>query len=128
MAGIPTHRANRLIGCSKMNFTALLLHGLSAISVFRDVIMARLMIAASIACAMSALLWLLSATAYPVFELNLQGVSLTLLAVLFFLFSFYAFLVFLVLTLGFLHQRACQSEGPVNFWNAYVRSIDIWDR
>lgn len=34
---VPTHRATRLMGESKMNFTSLVMHGLSALSVFRTV-------------------------------------------------------------------------------------------
>lgn len=121
---IPTHRANRLTGFSKMNFTALVLHGLSTISVFKDVIMVRLMIAASIGCVMSALLWALSAAAGPVFVFDLQGVSPTVLAALLFLLSFHAFLMLLVFTLGWLHQRAQRVPGPVHFWESYVKRID----
>ena len=44
---VPTRRAKRLDGSSKMNFTALVIHGLSAISVFSDVVGVRLLIASS---------------------------------------------------------------------------------
>jgi hypothetical protein len=40
---VPTHRARRLAGKPRMNFVALLLHGLSAISVFGDIVGARLL-------------------------------------------------------------------------------------
>jgi hypothetical protein len=45
---VPTVRAARLAGRSRMNFVALVIHGLSAISVFSDRVGARLLIAASI--------------------------------------------------------------------------------
>ena len=45
---IPTHRARRLDGRSTMNFTRLVIHGLSALSVFSDVIGVRMVIAASL--------------------------------------------------------------------------------
>jgi polyisoprenyl-phosphate glycosyltransferase len=41
---VPTTRGKRIAGLSKMNFTALLLHGLGAIAVFIDVIATRLLI------------------------------------------------------------------------------------
>lgn len=41
---LPTSRGNRLGGKSKMNFTALVLHGLSAISVFTDLAGVRLLL------------------------------------------------------------------------------------
>ncbi len=43
---VPTRRAHRLDGRSRMNFVRLVIHGLSALSVFSDVIGVRLMIAA----------------------------------------------------------------------------------
>lgn len=42
-AEVPTHRAKRLAGKPRMNFVALMLHGLSAISVFGDIVGARLL-------------------------------------------------------------------------------------
>jgi len=49
---IPTHRAPRLLGTSKMRFTDLAIHGLSAIAVFSDRVGVRLVLAATgILCA-----------------------------------------------------------------------------
>jgi len=45
-AMVSTHRARRLDGQSRMNFVRLVIHGLSALSVFSDVIGVRLVIAA----------------------------------------------------------------------------------
>jgi hypothetical protein len=47
IAHVPTSRASRLTGRPKMNFTSLVVHGLSAISVFRDRLGVRLLVAAS---------------------------------------------------------------------------------
>jgi len=44
---IPTHRAARIAGDPRMNFFTLVLHGMSALSVFGDVIGVRLLVAAS---------------------------------------------------------------------------------
>jgi hypothetical protein len=44
---VPLDRGRRMSGESKMNFVALLVHGLSAISVFSDLVSARLLILAS---------------------------------------------------------------------------------
>jgi glycosyltransferase involved in cell wall biosynthesis len=46
-ATIPTHRAPRIAGDPRMNFFTLVLHGMSALSVFGDVIGVRLLVAAS---------------------------------------------------------------------------------
>jgi hypothetical protein len=43
--GVPTHRAPRLAGKPQMNFVGLVLHGLSAISVFGEIVGARLLAA-----------------------------------------------------------------------------------
>jgi hypothetical protein len=43
-ATIPTHRAERLAGRSRMNFVGLVAHGLSAISVFSDIVSVRLLL------------------------------------------------------------------------------------
>jgi len=45
---IPVHRAHRVCGQSKMNFVSLVVHGLSAISVFGEKVGVRLLIASSI--------------------------------------------------------------------------------
>lgn len=52
---IPTHRAPRLAGRSRMNFIGLVAHGLSAISVFGDVVAVRFLLAAGLAMALGGL-------------------------------------------------------------------------
>ena len=47
---VPTARGNRLAGRSKMNFVALVTHGLSAISVFGDRVGVRLLVTLSVLC------------------------------------------------------------------------------
>jgi hypothetical protein len=60
---IPTHRAPRLAGRSRMNFVGLVAHGLSAISVFSEVVGVRLLLATSLFVTLTvvALLGLLAA-------------------------------------------------------------------
>jgi polyisoprenyl-phosphate glycosyltransferase len=48
LALVPTKRGQRLAGKSKMNFTSLVIHGLSAISVYGDTIGVRLLVATSV--------------------------------------------------------------------------------
>ncbi|HTW64603.1 MAG TPA: glycosyltransferase [Bryobacteraceae bacterium] len=48
---VPIDRGNRINGESKMNFVALLVHGLSAISVFSDIVSTRLLVFASVSLA-----------------------------------------------------------------------------
>lgn len=51
----PISRGRRIAGHSKMNFAALVMHGLSAISVFGDVVGVRLLIGSLVACMISLL-------------------------------------------------------------------------
>ena len=53
MSFVPTNRATRLAGESKMNFPALVMHGLSALSVFSDRIGTRLLILSGTAASMT---------------------------------------------------------------------------
>lgn len=53
---IPLARGTRLAGRSKMNFVSLLVHGLSAISVFSDIVGARLLAIAALAVVVAAAL------------------------------------------------------------------------
>lgn len=46
---VSTHRARRLAGTSRMRFVPLVLHGLSAIAVFADIVSVRLLVAGAIA-------------------------------------------------------------------------------
>jgi hypothetical protein len=50
---VPTRRGRRYAGESKMNFVALVIHGMSALSVYSDVIFVRLLVAASTVAAVS---------------------------------------------------------------------------
>jgi glycosyltransferase involved in cell wall biosynthesis len=53
---VPTHRGKRYHGQSSMNFTSLMLHGFSAISVFTDVVIGRIIIGLVVVSLMSAAL------------------------------------------------------------------------
>jgi glycosyltransferase involved in cell wall biosynthesis len=50
---VPTERGRRYAGRSKMDFVALVIHGMSAMSVYSDVIFVRLLVAAAAVCAVS---------------------------------------------------------------------------
>lgn len=63
---IPTVRARRLAGRSSMNFPALVSHGLSAISVFSEIVSVRVLLA-SVACIALALLGIMGVVAIRLF-------------------------------------------------------------
>jgi polyisoprenyl-phosphate glycosyltransferase len=53
VASVPIDRGYRIAGASRMNFTSLLAHGLSAISVFADVVGMRLLVASGLLVALA---------------------------------------------------------------------------
>jgi polyisoprenyl-phosphate glycosyltransferase len=83
---VPTPRDRRIGGCSRMNFTALVVHGLSALSVFSHIIGVRLLIASAalMLAAVGALLfgWLAGLGPYAADKSWILGVLAWLLATL----------------------------------------------
>lgn len=84
---VPIPRGTRLHGTSQMNFVNLTLHGLSAISVFGDIVALRILLAAGVACSILILLialvflvWMATAVAIPGWALFTAG-FLTILLV-----------------------------------------------
>jgi glycosyltransferase involved in cell wall biosynthesis len=109
---IPTNRGVRLAGESKMNFVSLLVHGLSAISVFSDVVSARLL--AFTAAAMLGAASLIGAVvvtrlatelAIPGWATNTIGILLVILA--------QAVMIALVLVFMIISNRANMSFLPI---------------
>lgn len=126
MAMIPTHRAQRLAGKSTMNFTALVMHGLSALSVFADRISTRLLISSAVAIlativgmAIVALIRLTTGYAIPGWATNAFGIlSLLLVQIGTFMFTF-SFLI--------LFTRALSPFIPVRDYRYFVLRIEeVW--
>lgn len=104
-AGLPieyvqTARRPRLAGRSRMNFSSLVAHGLSAISVFSDRVGARLLIASGLLMALVAVLAVAAIVvrvatplAIPGWATNAVGLLLVLLSQLFLLSLIFAFMV-----------------------------------
>jgi glycosyltransferase involved in cell wall biosynthesis len=83
---IPTHRSQRLCGRSTMNFVSLVTHGLSAISVYSDVVGVRLLVLSMILAALamggivaSVIVRLMTAWAIPGWASSTVGLLLVLL-------------------------------------------------
>ncbi len=110
---VPTVRARRYSGQSKMNFISLVIHGLQALSVFIEVVAVRLLIAVFLfACGCAALL-------AGAFLANLQTggiVTMLVLALAVLLGSF-------SLTLGFLNQRNSLDFIPIRDYNFFVEAL-----
>ncbi len=119
---LPTVRGQRYHGKSKMNFVALVIHGLQAISVFIDVVTVRLLLTVCVlACSIGALLGLtLAAKFWAGFALPLWapyafgGVLMIVLCATLGSFFF---------TLGFLAQRNSLDFIPARDYRLFVEGI-----
>lgn len=83
---LPTQRASRLSGRSKMDFTRLVVHGLSALSIYSDIIGVRLLVAttglillASAGLVVTAFIRLATPLAIPGWATNVFGLLLVIL-------------------------------------------------
>jgi hypothetical protein len=116
---IPTARAHRLMGESRMNFVALVSHGLSALSVHAEVIGVRLLVLSgitatvvSVLIAMVVALRLLTSLAIPGWATTAAGL---LLVLLFQTIAAAVFFVFLVL-----HGRSQPLFIPIRDYSFFV--------
>jgi len=110
---MPTTRAFRYNGRSKMNFVGLVIHGLQALSVFIDVVAVRLLIAVFLfACGCGAVL----AVALLV-RFNVGGIATMLVFALAVLLGSFS------LTLGFLKQRNSLDFIPIRDYNFFVEAL-----
>lgn len=127
-ATLPATRRPRLAGRSHMNFTALVVHGLSALSVYSQIIGVRLMIAAVVLCLVlsgglaAAAIWQMSApsdrTYWPLM------VVLVLLVLL--LQALSAGIVFVLLVLA---GRQAASFIPLRDYHWFVdRCVSVWNK
>ena len=97
---VPTHRAKRLAGKPQMNFVRLVVHGLSAISVFSDVIGVRLLVGTIILTLLAAVgigttvaVRLFTTLAIPGWATTLVGILLIVLLQAIMLSVFFSFLI-----------------------------------
>lgn len=100
VATVPIDRGYRIAGSSKMNFTSLLAHGLSAISVFSDVVGMRLLIAsgglmvlASLGIVAAACVRLFTDLAIPGWATSVAGILLIVILQAMLLSVAFAFIV-----------------------------------
>lgn len=126
MAFVRTDRATRLAGKSQMNFPALVMHGLSAISVFSDRIGTRLLILSGLAAAITivgmvtvTLIRVTTGYAIPGWATNVFGVFAILLVQIATFISTFCFLV--------LFTRGLSPFVPVRDFGFFIRQIDeVW--
>lgn len=120
---VPTKRAHRLHGISRMNFPALVLHGLSAISVFADRLGARMLIvmgivSAALISALAAVLGVrfLTDMAIPGWATTATGLLLLLLTQTVLLAGGFTFMI--------LSSRSGSGFLPRRDFPVFVRSVD----
>ncbi|MBI9084071.1 MAG: glycosyltransferase [Desulfobacterales bacterium] len=121
--GIDSHRGKRYFGPSKMSFVSLVLHGLSAISVFKEAMLLRVLLffapvtaVAGVAAAVS------GATVFQGGASAGVAPALLLSAGLFFALAQVDAILFLLL-IHRLSNRAVRVQGPALFWRDYVKAV-----
>lgn len=120
---VPTHRGKRYKGKSKMSFNSLLLHGLSAVSIFIDVIASRLLIF-SIAMIVVSLLAIVAVLTLK-FGTNLAIPGWTTTAVSSLLIvMLQSFLLSLFTVFLYLSAQAQRKFIPAHHYMDFVRSIE----
>jgi glycosyltransferase involved in cell wall biosynthesis len=120
LVGVPSHRGKRLVGDSKMNFVALVLHGLSAISVFKDVMLVRLTVAAALLVGVGGGVL---AGAFLAWLSGGADTALLLACGVGFGFTALGAVVVVLNLFSHLNDRAVQQDGPLAFWKKYVQDI-----
>lgn len=124
---VPIDRAQRLRGMSKMSFVSLVTHGMSAMSVYGDVVGVRLLsiVSSATVCVVGALLAIpgiraVAAVSIPAWAMNLMMLSAVLLVNLLMLSLVFVFII--------LQSRAMAGFLPVRDWQYYVAtSSTIYD-
>lgn len=123
IVGTPSHRGMRYIGPSKMNFISLILHGLGAISVFKEALMVRLIILTSSFSISTGILCFLSLTV-SIGELNLAAIHATMIFTGLFVLSVLILVILALALFTQLHDRSRHVQGPLFFWKDYVKNIN----
>jgi hypothetical protein len=122
LATVPIDRGKRLLGRSHMNFNSLVLHGLSAMSVYSDVIGVRVLVMTAVfvllgimALASIVLLRAMTPWAIPGWATTVFGIVLILM--------FHVAIVSLLFTFGVLASRGGQSFIPVRDCPHFVLGV-----
>jgi len=123
IASIPTIRGKRFVGTSKMNFTTLVLHGLSAVSVHIDLVAVRLLVA-SIGFILVSILAILTVIGIKMFTvLAIPGwTSFVVLGLIIVVMQ--AFLISLFLTFNILNLRSQKLFIPYFDYKDFITQID----
>jgi len=120
---VPTMRGARYAGQSRMNFASLVIHGLSAVSVYADIAMVRIIVAAA-ALATAVALSMLGVVAVRLFtDLAIPGWATTAIGLMSVIFV-QVMLIAGVATFQLLNQRSSRSILPIEEAQAYIERIE----
>lgn len=123
---IPTHRAKRLMGESKMRFTDLVNHGMSALSVFSETVVARMLIMTGLGGLIGAIAF--SSAIGGQFIWNYQlPLSVILAAVIGLCFCAGSLVITVLFSLQFLQARVNANFIPALGYETFVDEIrQVW--
>jgi hypothetical protein len=116
---VATERGHRYFGQSKMNTPSLVVHGLSAMSVYTDVIFVRVLLAASLVGALSVLAIVAVAIIRVATELAIPGWATTVVGDLLIILS-QALILMVATTLMLLANRSTRQLVPVTDTAAFI--------
>ena len=123
---IPLARGTRLAGHSKMNFVSLLVHGLSAISVFSDVVGARLLAVAALAIVFAVVLVAVVAGVRLFTDLAIPGWATYVTGILLIVVA-QALIVSLALVFIIVNGRAVPSFLPIRDAAFFIDRVERID-
>jgi glycosyltransferase involved in cell wall biosynthesis len=123
---IPLARGTRLAGHSKMNFVSLLVHGLSAISVFSDVVGARLLAVAALAILVAVVLVAVVAGVRLFTDLAIPGWATYVTGILLIVVA-QALIVSLALAFIIVNGRAVPSFLPIRDAAFFIDRVERLD-
>lgn len=124
---VPTERGTRYFGSSKMNMTSLMIHGFSAISVFTDIVIGRIISLITLAVAATAIG--ISVVVYLRFftSVFVPGYATTVVLFMITILSISLFNGFLLI-LSLLSSRESSSAAPSELLDTHVREVSVQER
>jgi hypothetical protein len=120
---IPTERGKRYDGSSKMSFISLVVHGLSAISVYIEILTVRLMIVAGVVISIGMISFLVLLYVKYLTPLAIPGWATTV-AIGIVVITFQAILLLTLLTFLVLNYRSSKLFIPAKDYQDYFLSIE----
>jgi len=121
---IEIDRGIRYEGKSKMNFTSLIIHGLSAISVHLETVLVRVLIATIIGILFSCLIVIIAISMKLVFKMASPGWTTSVITGSF-IVIFQFFLATLLLSFQVLNNRSLKLFLPIKDYHDFIENIEV---